>query len=75
MLAEELSEYDQAKGYYLQTLQIFAEFNDQYSVNITMNCLAGLYSKTQDNSLLTAVAQILDWKEDELKELFAQFRE
>ena len=73
VLAEELGEFEQAKGYYLQALGIFAEFEDQQSLGLTIRNLASLYQKTQDNSLLTEVATMLEMTEAEVKDLFNRF--
>ncbi|ELS04632.1 hypothetical protein Xen7305DRAFT_00043680, partial [Xenococcus sp. PCC 7305] len=75
MLAEELSEFEQAKSYYLQALAIFVEFEDQQSSGLVISKLASLHQKTQDNSLLTEVAAMLNMTEAEVRELFEKFKD
>ena len=74
MLAEELSEFEQAKSYYLQALGIFVEFGDQQSLGLALSKLASLYQKTQDNTLLTEVAAMFNITEAEVRELFERFK-
>lgn len=73
ILAEELAEFEQAKNYYLQALGIFAEFEDQPNGSLAISKLAGLHDKTQDNTILTEVAAMLDSTEAEIRELFDRF--
>jgi tetratricopeptide (TPR) repeat protein len=75
ILAEELSEFGQAKSHYLQALGIFVEFENQHYLGVTISNLASLYEKTQDNSLLTEIAAILNMTEAEVKELFERINE
>ncbi len=70
ILAEEISEFVQAKSYYLQALEIFVEFEDQQSMSLTIRNLAGLYRKTEDDSLITEVAAMFEVTEAEIKDLF-----
>ena len=70
MLAEEISEFAQAKSYYLQALKIFVEFEDQQPISLIIGKLAGLYQKTEDDSLLTEVAAMFKMTEAEIKDLF-----
>lgn len=75
MLSEELTEFAQAKSYYLQALGIFAEFEDQHSLSLVITKLAGLYRKTEDNSLITEVAAMFEMTEGEVRELFDRFNQ
>ena len=58
----------------MQALEIFVEFEDQQNIGLTIRNLASLYQKTQDNSLLTEVAAILNITETEVRELFEKFK-
>ncbi len=60
LLAEAEEDYAQAQKHLQQALEIFVEFNDEYSVGMTVKNLARVYKETQDNSLLTDVAQCLN---------------
>ncbi|WP_204152911.1 tetratricopeptide repeat protein [Leptolyngbya sp. CCY15150] len=70
LLAEELNELDQAKAHHLQDLQISVEFNDQHRIAFVLRNLARLYQTTQDDSLLTTVAQCLNITPDEVQQRF-----
>jgi hypothetical protein len=49
IVAGEVGELSQAKSYYLQALQIYAEFNDSYSLETySLPRLGDLYRQTQD---------------------------
>ena len=71
LLAEAQQDYAQAQQHLQQALIIFAEFNDQHSVAQTIQILARLYQTTQDDRLLTAVAQCLGSTPAEVQQLFA----
>ncbi len=67
LLAAAQENYTEAGRALLQALEIFAEFNDQHSVAQTIQNLNRLYQTTQDATLLTAAAQLLNTTPDELK--------
>ncbi len=71
LLAEALNELEQAKAHHLQDLQISAEFNDQHRITFVMQNLARLYQATQDDRLLTTVAQCLGTTPAEVQQYFA----
>ncbi|MGL5033904.1 MAG: tetratricopeptide repeat protein [Microcystaceae cyanobacterium] len=58
-VAEDLEEHEEAKINFLQALSIYAEFNDQYSLEtFSIPALNRLYQTTQDPSLLETMSQI-----------------
>jgi hypothetical protein len=60
----------QAKSYYLQALQILAEFNDNYTIQtFSLPCLVALYQQTQDEEIFVAVADILGVGVEEVRGL------
>ena len=71
---EELENLEQAKTYYLKDLECTAESNDEHGLGITMRNLARFYQKTQDNSLLTEVAAMINISEAEVREAFEEFK-
>ena len=60
LLAEAENNFTEAGQNLLQALEIFAQFQDQHSVEMTVNNLSHIYQATQDQSLLEAMAKILD---------------
>ena len=71
LLSEAEKDYAQAQKHLQQALIIFVDFNDQHSAGMTVQNLARLYQTTQDDSLLTTVAQCLNITLDEVQQLFA----
>ena len=71
LLAVAQQDYDQAQQNLQQALTIFVEFNDQHSTEITLRNLARLYQTTQDDRLLTPVAQCLGTTPAEVQQRFA----
>ena len=59
LLAEAENNFTEAGQNLLQALEIFAQFQDQHSVGITVRNLSRIYQTTQDQSLLEAMAKIL----------------
>jgi len=60
----------QAKSYYLQALQIRAEFNDNYTIQtFSLPRLVALYQQTQDEEIFVAVADILGVGVEEVRGL------
>ena len=58
-VGEELREYEEAKTNFLQALSLYAEFNDQYSLEtFSIPALNRLYQATQDPSILETLAQL-----------------
>ncbi len=70
LLSEAEKDYAQAQKHLQQALIIFVEFNDQHSAGMTVQNLARLYQTTQDDNLLTTVAQCLNINSAEVKQLF-----
>ena len=70
MVAEELREYEQAQKHYQQALEIFIEFQDQHNAAIVMRSLARIYKTSQDDSLLTGVAQCSNSTVEEVAQIF-----
>jgi hypothetical protein len=69
-VAEEVGELSQAKSYYLQALQIFAEFNDSYTIQtFSLPRLVALYRQTQDEEIFVAAADILGVGVEEVRGL------
>jgi tetratricopeptide (TPR) repeat protein len=69
-VAEEMGDVDNARAYYLEDLRITVEFNDEHGLGISLRNLARVYQATQDDALLTAVAQILNTTPNDLKQMF-----
>ncbi|MGB3765073.1 MAG: tetratricopeptide repeat protein, partial [Phormidesmis sp.] len=59
-VAEELREYEQARSHFLKALEIYIEFNEQHNRAIVLRSLARLHQATQDDTLLTDIAQHLN---------------
>ena len=59
LLAEAENNFTEAGQNLLQALEIFAQFQDQHSVKMTVNILSRIYQTTQDQSLLEAMAKVL----------------
>ncbi|MDM8564322.1 tetratricopeptide repeat protein [Candidatus Halobeggiatoa sp. HSG11] len=60
MVAEEQEQWQQAKEYLLKALSLYSEFNDSHSIEtFSLPAFARLYQATNDNTLPTAVAEIL----------------
>ena len=71
LLAEAQEDYTQAQQHLQQALTIFVEFNDQHSIEITLRNLARLYQTTQDDRLLSTVAQCLNTTPAHVQQRFA----
>ncbi|MDJ0558747.1 MAG: tetratricopeptide repeat protein, partial [Microcystis sp. M53599_WE4] len=70
MVAEGVGELSQAKSYYLQALQIWAEFNDNYSVQtFSLPRLVALYQQTQDEGILVGIASVFGVGVEEVRGL------
>ncbi|MGD1849518.1 MAG: tetratricopeptide repeat protein, partial [Cyanophyceae cyanobacterium] len=65
---EATSELEQARENYLQDLQITIEFNDEHGLGISLRNLARFYTETQDETLLTAAATLLNTTPDALRQ-------
>ena len=70
-VAEETGDLDKATTCYLEDLRITVEFNDEHGLGISLRNLARFYQATQDKTLLTEAAQILNTPPDELRQLFS----
>ena len=72
-LTEELGELEAAKVNYLQALRICVEVKDMegmMGIMILLRCLTRIYQKTQDETILTEVASILNWTMDDVRRWF-----
>ena len=67
MVAEALEQPESAKTNYLKALQFFAEFNNEYGLDISLRNLARFYQVTKDESLLAAVTSILGATVEEIR--------
>ena len=70
IVAQELREYEQARGHYQQALRTFVEFNDNHNAVIVLNSFNRLYQTTQNNDVLTDVAECLNSTVEEVSQLF-----
>ena len=69
-LLKGVGELSQAKSYYLQALQIWAEFNDNYTIQtFSLPSLVALYQQTQDEDIFVAAADILGVGVEEVRGL------
>ncbi len=71
IVAQELREYAQAQAHYKQSLEIYVEYGDEHNRAIVMRSFARLYQTTQDDTLLTTVAQCLGTTPTEVQQRFA----
>ncbi len=72
-VAEELREYEQARSHFQQALTTFVEYNDTHSGGIVLRSFSRLHKATQDDALLTEVAQCLNTTIEEVTQLFDRF--
>jgi tetratricopeptide (TPR) repeat protein len=70
LLAEELNELEQAKFHHLHDLQISAEFNDQHRIAFVLKNLSRIYQATQDDEILTDIAQCLNTTVEAVRQWF-----
>lgn len=69
-LLKGVGELSQAKSYYLQALQIWAEFNDGYSVQtFSLPRLVALYQQTQDEEIFVGIASVFGVGVEEVRGL------
>ena len=59
LLAEAEENLIEAGQNLLQALEIFSQFQDRHSVEISLNNLSRIYRSTQDASLLESISQVL----------------
>jgi hypothetical protein len=59
MVAQQ-QQWQQASSYFLQSLEIDIEYNDNYKRDITLRSLARLWQTSSDKHLPAAIAPILD---------------
>ena len=52
----------------LRALEIFAQFQDQHSVEMTVSNLSRIYQTTQDASLLESISQVLGISVDQARQ-------
>jgi tetratricopeptide (TPR) repeat protein len=70
MLEETQENYPEATQNLLRALEIFAQFNDEHSVMQVLQILARIYTQTQDETLLIAIANFLGTTPDDLRQIF-----
>jgi len=70
LLAESENNLTETGQNLLQALEIFAKFQDRYSVEMTLGNLSCIYQTTQDTSLLESIAQVLGISIDQARQLF-----
>jgi len=71
-MAQEQKQWEQAKEYFLRTLEINNVYNDTYNVGIVLRSLALLWRRTNDGQLPKYVAPLIGKTPEEVIELFAQ---
>jgi hypothetical protein len=68
-VAEDLEEFLEAKNNFLQSLNIWREFNDEYSVQtFSIPSLSRIYQATQDDNLLQEISQVLGITIEEVRQ-------
>ena len=70
LLAEAENNFTEAGQNLLQALEIFAQFQDQHSVEVTVRNLSSIYQATQDQSLLEAIAKVFGVTVEEVRQKF-----
>lgn len=75
LLSESLKDFEQAQLHHLEDLRICVEFNDQRRMTFTLGNLNRVYSGTQEEQLLSAVAEILDSTPEDVRQIFANLSE
>jgi hypothetical protein len=69
-LLKAVGELSQAKSYYLQALQIWAEFNNSDGVQtFSLLRLVALYQQTQDEEILVGIASVFGVGVEEVRGL------
>jgi hypothetical protein len=58
-VAEEQRQWQQAREYFLQALEIFVEYKDTYRGDVVLGSLARLWIASDDATLPAAVATVL----------------
>ncbi|MBE9117484.1 tetratricopeptide repeat protein [Lusitaniella coriacea LEGE 07157] len=72
-VAIELKEFEEAKTNHLQALQIWAKYNDEYSIKtFSLPRIAQIYQATQDESLLTTLAEMFGVSVEEMRTAISQ---
>ncbi len=74
-MLQDQQQWKQARDYLLQALEIFVEFNDEYSRDITLYNLARLWRVNGDASILAMGAKCLKMEVSEVEELFRKMLE
>jgi tetratricopeptide (TPR) repeat protein len=69
-VAQYTENFEEALNCFLQALQIFAQFEDGHTGAIVLRNLGRLYTQTQDETLLTAAANLLGTTPDHLRQIF-----
>ena len=68
-MAEEQRQWEQAREYFLQALEIFVEYKDTYRGGIVIQSLARLWKASEDANLPAAIAPILGASVEETEKL------
>ena len=71
-VAQKQRQWEQAKRYFLQALKIFHEYQDAYSIGIEFRALGRQWQESDDQSLPSEVASLLEMKVEEVERAFRQ---
>ena len=71
-MAQQQRQWQQARSYFLQALETFVEYEDNYSSGIVLSSLARLWQASGDKDLPAAVAPILGVSVEETEALLRE---
>jgi tetratricopeptide (TPR) repeat protein len=72
IVAQEQRQWKEASKYFLQSLEIDANYNDTYNMHIDLRSLARLWKASDDAKLPAAVAPIMGASEEEIEKLLRE---
>ncbi|CAN2040827.1 hypothetical protein GMMP15_2030001 [Candidatus Magnetomoraceae bacterium gMMP-15] len=72
LFTEELQQWKQAEEYLLKALRIFNEYKDQHYIDITLGNLFNLCEESNDNEVLTAIAEVLGMEREDVEKMFEE---
>ena len=75
MVAQEQRQWQQAREYFLQALEIFVEYKDTYRGDVVLRSLARLWKASSDARLPAAVATMLGASVEETEKLLHEMLE
>ena len=64
-----MKKWDQAQEYLLKALGIFAEYNDQHNIAVTIQNITRIFQVHPTDQLITEMARILSISEKQVKAL------